>query len=294
MAGGMAMRDGRSGGGVDGRSGGGVDGRSGGGVGTDSRGRLLLPPAVSLATAATLLVNYLANALPINGQRTGDVTRRIDVYFAPAGYVFSIWSIIYLGLLAYSVYLGFVLMRRRRDSGAARAVAPWYLLTAAANCTWLVAWHHNRFAVSMALMLVLLVSLIVIYRRQAARPPVSTVEKWSVHIPFRVYLGWISVATIANATVALDAAGWDGFGLSEPTWGVIMVLVAAALGLVMLVRFADTAYALVLIWALTGIAVELRDTTAILTAALAGAAVLAVALAVTVLRRRGGRPAPAT
>ncbi|MGV0791394.1 TspO/MBR family protein [Mycolicibacterium sp. XJ1819] len=239
----------------------------------------LWPILVGLATAATLVVNYLANGLPINGQTTGDVTRRFEVYFVPAGYVFSIWSVIYLGLLGYSVYLCLTVAKGRSDSGAARAVAPWYLLTAAANCCWLFAWHHNRFALSMLLMTVLLGALIVIYRLQAERPPTSTLERWTVHIPFRVYLGWISVATIANATITLDNAGWSGFGLSEPTWGVIMVAAAAVLGLLMTLRHRDIAYALVLIWALIGIAVRLADTTSILVTALAGAAVLAVAAA---------------
>lgn len=242
--------------------------------------------AVSLATAATLVVNYLANGLPINDQTTGEVTRRFEVYFVPAGYVFSIWSVIYLGLFAYSVYVGLNLARRGPDSGAARAIAPWYLLTALANCSWLFAWHHNLFPLSMALMVVLLGALIVIYRLQSSRPAASTLEMWAVHIPFRVYLGWISVATIANATITLDDAGWSGFGLSEPTWGVIMVLAATALGLTMSFRFRDIAYALVLIWALIGIAVRLHENTPILVASLAGAAALGVSLALALMSRR--------
>lgn len=244
------------------------------------------PAVVSLATAATLVVNGLANGLPINGQTTGEVTRRVEVYFVPAGYVFSIWSVIYFGLLAYSVYLGLTLARRRPDSGAARAIAPWYLLTAVANCSWLFAWHHNLFPLSMALMAVLLGALIVIYRVQASLPAASTLERWAVHIPFRVYLGWISVATIANATITLDDAGWSGFGLSEPTWGVIMVLVATALGVAMGVRHRDIAYLVVLIWALVGIAVRLHETTAVLVASLAGAAALGVVLAMSARPRR--------
>ncbi|MGE2721741.1 tryptophan-rich sensory protein [Mycolicibacterium celeriflavum] len=246
-----------------------------------SMATLLLPLAVSVATAATLVVNYLANGLPINGQTTGDVTRRFEVYFVPAGYVFSIWSVIYLGVIAYSVYLSLTLAQGRTDSGAARAIAPWYLLTAAANCCWLFAWHHNQFPLSMLLMVVLLVALIVIYRLQASRPPSSTLERWTVHIPFRVYLGWISVATIANATITLDDAGWSGFGLSEPTWGVIMIAVAAALGVVMNVLHRDIAYGLVIVWALIGIAVRLHETTSILIASLAGAVVVAISMLIT-------------
>ncbi|BBX19562.1 tryptophan-rich sensory protein [Mycolicibacterium duvalii] len=257
-----------------------------------SRPSVLLAVAVAVATAATLVVNYLANSLPINGQTTGDVTRRIEVFFVPAGYVFSIWSVIYLGLIAYSGYLVVSAIRGRRDSGAARAAAPWYLLTALANCAWLFAWHHNAFPVSMLLMLVLLGSLIFIYLRCDARPAASAVELWSVHIPFRVYLGWISVATIANATVTLDDAGWDGFGLSEPAWGTIMVIVAAALGLLMVLRHSDIAFGLVLVWALVGIAVRLSETTSVLIAALSGASALTVAVIVILLRRSSSR-APA-
>ncbi len=253
-----------------------------------SASAFFLSAAVSVATAATLVVNFLANALPINGQTTGEVTRRFEVYFIPAGYVFSIWSIIYLGLFAYSVYLGLSLVRRHPDSGAAAAIAPWYLLTALANCSWLLAWHHNLFPLSTAVMAVLLGTLIVIYRLQASRPATSALERWTVHIPFRVYLGWISVAAIANATITLDDAGWSGFGLSGPTWGVIMVLAATGLGLAMGLRRRDIAYQLVIVWALIGIAVRLHDTTPVLIAALGGAAALSGSLAVTAWTRRTG------
>ncbi|MGV0849086.1 TspO/MBR family protein [Mycolicibacterium phlei] len=247
---------------------------------TVSRPALLWPVAAAAATAVTLVVNYLSNGLPINGQTTGDVTRPFEVFFSPAPYVFAIWGVIYLGLIAYSGYLIAAAVRGRADSGAAHRIAPWYLLTAAANCCWLFAWHYNQFPLSMLLMAVLLGALIVIYRLQASRPARSALELWTVHIPFRVYLGWISVATIANATITLDDGGWSGFGLSEPTWGVIMVIVAAALGVVMLLRHNDIAYPLVIIWALVGVAVRLSETTSVLVASLAAAAALAIAVSV--------------
>lgn len=181
---------------------------------------------------------------------------------------------------------------RGRDADTARTIAPWYLLTAVANCSWLFAWHHTQFPLSMLLMVVLLAALIVIYRLQAARTPSSTLELWAVHVPFRIYLGWISVATIANATITLKDAGWDGFGISEPTWGVIMIVVATALGLVMSFLYADAAYVAVIAWALIAVAVRLSETTSILVAALAGATVVVASLLITVPRRRV-RPAPA-
>ena len=256
---------------------------------------LLLATGVSLATAAMILVNFLANALPINGQTTGDVTRGYEVYFIPAGYAFSIWSLIYLGLVVYSVYLSLA-VARGRGADTALAIAPWYLLTAVANACWLIAWHHNQFPLSMLLMVVLLAALIVIYRKLVVRPADSKFELWSVHIPFRIYLGWISVATIANATITLDDAGWNGFGIAEPTWGVIMIAVATVLGLAMAFLHADAAYVAVVIWALVAVAVRLSDTTSILVAALLGAVVLGLALVANLLRapkaasRAGGHP----
>lgn len=252
---------------------------------TVSRPALLWPVAAAVATAVTLVVNYLSNGLPINGQTTGDVTRPFEVFFSPAPYVFSIWGVIYLGLIGYSGYLISAAVTGRFDDGAARRIAPWYVLTAAANCCWLFAWHYNQFPLSMLLMVVLLGTLIVIYRLQAAHPAESALELWTVHIPFRIYLGWISVATIANATITLDDAGWSGFGLSEPTWGVIMALVAAALGVLMLLRhnniaYPDIAYALVIVWALVGVAVRLSDTTSVFVASLVGAAAVAIAASV--------------
>jgi hypothetical protein len=251
---------------------------------------ILLASLVSIATVVTLIVNGLANSLPINGKTTGDVTRDFDVYFSPAPYAFSIWSVIYIGVIAYSVYLWMAVVKGR-DAETARAIAPWYILTAVANCAWLFAWHHMQFPLSMLVMVVLLATLIVIYRIQAARPAVSTPELWAVHVPFRIYLGWISVATIANATITLADAGWDGFGISEPAWGVIVILVAAALGVTMVLRHGDAAYAAVVVWALVAVAVRLGDTTSILVAALGGAAVVALSLLLRV-RRNPARPTP--
>ncbi|CAJ1585441.1 tryptophan-rich sensory protein [[Mycobacterium] wendilense] len=245
----------------------------------------LLAVAVVVATVAMLVVNGMANAMQINGQSTGDVTRGYEVYFIPAGYAFSIWSLIYVGLIAYTGYLGWSVFRGR-DADTAVAIAPLYILTAVANASWLLSWHYNQFPLSMLVMVVLLVTLIVIYRMLAARPAASRLELWTVHIPFRVYLGWISVATIANATITLDDAGWNGFGISEPTWGVIMIVVATALGLVMSFMYADAAYVAVLVWALVAVAVRLSDTTSVFVAALAGAVVLAGVAVVNALRRR--------
>lgn len=248
-----------------------------------SHNGILWQLGVVIATVATIIVNALANTLPLNGQETGDVSDRFSVYFVPAPYVFSIWGVIYFGLLAYTVYQA---LPSRRDNAKLRAVAPWYLLTAFANIAWIFAWHYNQFALSLVFMLVLLGSLIVIYRRLAAEPPATRTEFWSLHIPFSIYLGWISVATIANATSLLDYVGWNGFGISEALWGAIMLVIATVLGLFFALRRADIAYVAVLVWAFAGIAVRHSATSLVAVTAAVAAAVLVAALVVAFLRSR--------
>ena len=188
----------------------------------------LRPILVLLATVVVFTVNTLANTLPINGQTTGGVSDSFPVFFVPAGYVFAIWGVIYFGLLAYTIYQ---IRPSVQGETTLRALAPWYLVTAAANSGWIVAWHYNQFPLSLAIMLVLLVALVMIYRLLAQEHTVAPGRWWALHLPFSIYLGWICVATIANTTVVLYNAGWDGFGLSGPVWGAIMVAVATLLGL---------------------------------------------------------------
>lgn len=225
-----------------------------------------------LTTAAIITVNALANALPINGQTTGEISDRFDVYFTPAGYVFSIWGLIYVGLIAYSVYQA---LPAQRDNKLLNAVAPFYWLSGLANIAWIFLWHYEVFVLTLPVMLVLLVSLILIYTRlDIGRATVSRAMKWLVHVPFSIYLGWITVATIANTSSLLWLADWGRFGISPEAWTAVVLAVAVVIaGLVALTR-ADVAYQLVLVWAFIGIAmkhpgVPLVATSAIIAAAMA-------------------------
>lgn len=206
------------------------------------------------ALLVVLAVNGLANTLPLNGQTTGEISDRFEVFFVPAAYVFSIWGLIYLGLIAYAAY------QARGSSGRdpdIRGIDGLFVLSCAANVAWLFFWHYEVFWASVVAMLVLLGSLIAIYLRlDIGRRQVSTGRQWFVHVPFSIYLGWITVATIANITVFLDSLGWSGWGLSEPTWAAVMLVIATAIAAVMAFTRRDVAYLLVLVWAFIGIAVR--------------------------------------
>ena len=250
---------------------------------------LLRQILVLIAVIATITINVLANALPINGQNTGDISDTFDVYFVPAGYVFSIWGLIYLGLLAYAI---FQVLPAQRDNPRLRSIDWPFLIGSAANIVWIFCWHYNLFPLSLLAMAVLLVSLIVIYLRlNIGRAAVPRPERWLVHLPFSIYLGWITVATIANVTDVLYDIGWSGWGVSEEAWFVIMTVVALIVATLMTLTRADVAYLLVLAWAFAGIAIKHGDTQVVsMVAWLATLIVVALAL-LSVIRRRRGWPA---
>jgi hypothetical protein len=240
---------------------------------------------VGLSVVATIVVNILANALPLNGLNTGQISDQFKVYFIPAGYVFSIWGLIYFGLIAYATF-------QALPSQSANPILrkTGYLVAASglANITWLFLWHYEQFTWSLLAMLALLGLLIAIYLRLGiGRTGASTAEKWCVRVPFSIYLGWITVATVANVTAVLYYLDWNRFGLIPRDW--MLIILAAVLviaGLVSLTR-RDIAYNLVIIWALVGIAVRWFGVApSVVLASLVTAAGVAAVLAYSLWRKK--------
>lgn len=230
-----------------------------------------------VSVLVTLTINGMANALPLNGQNTGEISNRFPVLFTPAGYVFSIWGVIYLGLLAFGIYQ---LLPSQKNNSRLEKLGYWFFMSNVFNSAWIFAWHYNQFPLSLVIMLGLLVSLLVIYLRlQVGIRPVSTHEKWLVNIPFSIYLGWISVAIIANFSVVLYNAGWDGFGFPA-AWTILVLAVGVALGTAMVFLRKEVAYPAVLVWAFAGIwqKQSTANSSVAMLAALAALIVLAILL----------------
>ncbi len=217
--------------------------------------------AVAGSVLVTLVVNILANALPLNGQNTGQISDNFNVYFVPAGYVFSIWGLIYIGLVAYAIYQA---LPSQRENPRLQATGWWIALGGIANSAWIFLWHYNQFLLTFAVMLVLLATLIVTYLRLGVgRTRVTPGEKWAVHLPFSIYLGWITVATVANISDVLDFLKWNRFGIAPEIW--MSIVLAAVLVIATLMNFTrrDVAYAAVLLWALAGISVKQASVAAV-------------------------------
>ena len=245
--------------------------------------------AVVVTVLLTLVVNGLANALPINGQNTGEISDRFQVYFVPAGYVFAIWGVIYLGLIAFAVFQA---LPAQRENPRMQATGWWIALGGVANSVWIFLWHYEYFALTVVVMLVLLATLVITYLRLGiGRVPVSAAETWAVRVPFSIYLGWISVATVANVTSLLDDVNWDGFGIAPEIWMGLMLAVVVVIATSMAFTRRDVAYALVILWALAGIAVKHAAVAAVAIPTWVAFGMVALTLALAFALRR--RPAMA-
>ncbi|RLQ93078.1 tryptophan-rich sensory protein [Falsibacillus albus] len=204
-----------------------------------------------IALILMIAINALANILPLNGQTTGEVSNKLDVLFTPAGYVFSIWGLIYF-LLGIWVLRG--LPKHRRNAALYTTTSGLFVLSSLLNSLWIFLWHYEYIIWTVVVMVLLLLTLIRLYGKvKAARP-----SFWD-QLPFSIYLGWVSVATIANISYALVYYGWDGFGLSAVTWTIIMLLVAAWLSLFFRSKENDWVYPLVFVWAFIGIGVRTME-----------------------------------
>jgi hypothetical protein len=237
-----------------------------------------------LTALLALVVNFLAVTLPLNGQDTGEISDRFQVYFVPAGYVFSIWSVIYLGWITFLV---FQFLPSQKESPRLRRLGYLFAVSNLFNAAWLFCWHYNWFGLSVLVMLGLLGLLIASYLRlNVNRASVTRLEYASVDVLFSIYLGWITVATVANITSWLYSVGWDGFGIAPQAWAVIMLGVASLLGLAMALTRRDAGYLAVLAWAFAGIAVkQVSAPTVVLAAWIVAAGMLGLAIFSLVRRR---------
>jgi len=202
---------------------------------------------------AMIIVNALANILPLNGLTTGEVAALYPNLFTPAAITFSIWGLIYLLLACYIIFQ--LDIKRKEDPAKAplfSKVRLLFCLSCLANILWIFSWHYRLIALSMLFMLILLFCLIYIVTL-LNKMDLTTKERIFVKLPFSIYFGWITVATIANATVLFVSLGWVAFGIPATIWTIIILAVGLFIGMLTTLKNRDIAYALTVMWAYSGI-----------------------------------------
>jgi benzodiazapine receptor len=251
---------------------------------SSSRNLILLQGANVAAFVATLLVNALANTGALNGKTTGEISDLYPTLITPAGYVFSIWGIIYTLLL---VFIIFQALPSQKEKPFLREVSFLFVLSNLLNILWLFLWQYEQISLSVIPMFALLATLIGIYLRlKIGKSTVPLREKLGVHLPFSVYLGWITIAAIADVAAALVSINWNGLGLSDVTWAILVIIIALIITLTVIIMRRDIAYSLVVIWALVGIMVKQSENQSIFLTAGISAIITAIALASTILVSR--------
>lgn len=223
---------------------------------------------VAAATVLVTFVNFLAATGRINNTTPGMISDKYPTLLTPAGFAFAIWSVIYAGLVAFSIYQ---MLPRQTESERIKAVRPLYILSCAANCVWLYFWHHEWILASLSAIFVLLASLILINSK--LKNADSKSEYWLARVPFGVYFGWVSIATILNVTIALVYLGFELTGALTAISACALIAAATVLSCAIRFRFALAAYSLTVAWALTAIAVNQADKKFIVVSAAAGAIV---------------------
>jgi hypothetical protein len=222
-----------------------------------------------------IVMNYLANALPLNNKTTGQLSDSFPNLFVPAGVTFSIWGIIYLLLLA------FCLVQFTASNQAVVSQIGWlFSLSCLFNALWIVTWHYGKMPLSVMVMLGLLVSLIFI------NIAIREMPFGLVKAAFGVYLGWICIATIANVTALLVHYNWNGLGISEETWTIVMIAIGTLVVAATLWRLSNPFIGLSVVWAFAGIMIKRQDDyRTIFIAAGIGLAIVAIVLILGFLRK---------
>jgi hypothetical protein len=207
-----------------------------------------------LALLIVLLVNYLANALPLNGQLTAVISNKYYNEFAPAGITFAIWGVIYT--LAISLIVWQFLPKNSLKEEAVQRIGFWFVINCVLNAVWLFLWHYELLPLSIVVMVGILYTLVQLNLIENTFSTTDLPAKWLPQATFGIYLGWICVATIANITTCLVSLQWNKFGLSDTFWAGAVIGVGAVTTALLTVRFKNIFIGSAVIWAFIGIAIR--------------------------------------
>ncbi len=217
---------------------------------------LIIKILVVISYLAMVSVNALANILPINNIGTGEVSEKYANLFAPAGLTFSIWGIIYILLGLYVLYqFGLWQKDKKKNQLLIKKINIYFILSSLANILWIFTWHYDFIGISVLLIIVMLALLIKI-ADLLRKEKFSNWEAFFISLPFSIYFAWITVATIANITTFLVSINWDGWGISNEIWTVIILIIGAIIGIFRMLWDRNIAYGLVFIWAYLGILIK--------------------------------------
>ncbi|MGI8788205.1 MAG: tryptophan-rich sensory protein [Pyrinomonadaceae bacterium] len=225
---------------------------------------------VIVATAGVILINYLAGTGRIAGVTPEMISDKYPTLLTPAGYAFSIWGLIYFGLLAFSIF------QFTSAANAARyaKIRSLYILSCAANCAWIWLWHHEQIVLSLIAIFVLLGTLVLINIQLIKTE--SPAEFLAARLPFNIYFGWVTAASVVNFAIAMVFLGVKTTDSTAAFLACVLMVAVTILGIVIRIKLANAAFAVAVAWALTAIAVKQNHQTNLIIVAAFGVIALLI------------------
>ncbi|MEM7552914.1 MAG: tryptophan-rich sensory protein [Cyanobacteria bacterium P01_A01_bin.84] len=214
------------------------------------------PLLTLIAIITAFAINVVSNIYPLNGQSIGEISNTLfkDVLIIPANYAFIIWGVIYLGLFAFGIYQILPLQKNQTYLNNPRSCI---IIASIAQCVWVYLFLSRLFVFSVLAMVLILLPLIITYLHlKSNKVPASGIVTRCVRLPLSIYLGWISVATVVNVASALYYQNWDGWGISEVNWTLIMLGISTLIATILTLQYREIPYTCVTVWALVAIVIK--------------------------------------
>lgn len=234
------------------------------------------------AFIAMIVINALANLLPLGGHTTGQVSANYPNLFTPAPITFAIWGVIYIFMGIYTVMQLVLSSNNTSLLRVNSSIGFLFILSCIFNIAWLFSWHYNKIGLSVICMVLLLITLIIINLSLTLGPDSPIWERLTIY-GFNIYLGWITAATIANISVFLVKVNWSGFGISNVIWTLLVIAIATLISVGFIINGHRYFSALAVMWAFCGIFIKqissdsaMRSTTVAVGAVTAIIVILAV------------------
>lgn len=209
-----------------------------------------------IAFVSVVFINYLSNTRLLNNTTIGEISDGLNSLFTPAGYAFSIWGLIYLLLLGFTICQGRSLFLKVKSDDFIEKTSFWFIISCIANSAWVFCWIYEYTGISCFFIFLLLFSLLkIVINNNMQLKEVKKSEYIFYILPFVIYSGWVTVASIANVSTYLVKIDWKGFGISAEIWTILMIVIATIVNLIVTWQRNMNAFAFVGVWALIAIGV---------------------------------------
>lgn len=202
----------------------------------------------------TLIVNALGGLGIINGLSQKEVSDMFVTLITPSPSTFSIWGVIY-SLLIISIIV-MIVKDTPYYKKAVNGISVLFRLSCITNILWIIAFSYVQIELSVLLIFILVITLSLICLELLK---INDGEHWLLPMTFGMYAGWLFIATVVNTSVMLVKWNWNGFGIADDIWAIIILVIAIILVIVVLSKIRNAMFPVPIAWGYLGIYQNLKS-----------------------------------